>query len=154
MINNKNTVIKLVVLLCCILTGSACDKLLPGNKHGKADAVSLPARGTLLTVSEPEYFNDVVFHSTNPVLVLFYAAESVPSSPFRKTFQALVPCYSDTVVFAEVNLSENTVAELEQQYTVSAVPSLLLLDRSLERIRITGALSLASVTNLLDTLLQ
>ena len=116
--------------------------------------MSFPARGTLFTVTEPDYFNDVVFHSTNPVLVLFYSTESVPSIPFRKTFQELIPRYSDNVVFAEVNLSNKTVAELEQQYTVSTVPTLLLLDRSLERVRISRAMSQDSLTSLLDSVLQ
>ena len=146
--------IKLVLLACCILLCSACDKLLPDNDSGKAAPMSFPARGTLFTVTEPDYFNDVVFHSTNPVLVLFYSTESVPSIPFRKTFQELIPRYSDNVVFAEVNLSNKTVAELEQQYTVSTVPTLLLLDRSLERVRISRAMSQDSLTSLLDSVLQ
>jgi len=146
--------IKLALLACCIFLGTACDRLLPGKDGSDAAAISLPARGKLFTVTKPDYFNDVVFHSTNPVLVLFYAAESIPSVPFRKTFQELIPRYSNILVFAEVNLSDTTVAELEQQYTVSTVPSLLLLDRSLERVRVSGATSQESITSLLDTVLH
>lgn len=144
----------LAIPVGCILLVTACDKLFPPNEHDDTAAVSLPARGTVLTVTDPDYFNDVIFYSTNPVLVLFYAAESVPSIPFRKTFQELIPRYTENVVFAEVNLSDNAVASLEQQYTVPAVPSLLLLDQSLERVRITGNIKSESITAILDKVLQ
>jgi thioredoxin-like negative regulator of GroEL len=144
----------LAIPVCFAFLVTACDKLFPAKDNGGSAAVSLPARGTVLTVTDPDYFNDVVFYSTNPVLVLFYTEESVPSVSFRKTFQELIPRYTENVVFAEVNLSDNAVASLEQQYTVPAVPSLLLLDQSLEHVRITGNVTSESITPILDKVLQ
>ena len=127
--------IKYGAWILCILSLAGCG----GDVGNPAEnSISMPPAGSVLTITNPVYFNDLVFQSPIPIAACFYSEQSVPCRRAIDVFNAWSTACTAQVIFARINLDVPANAPLEQHYTVQVVPTLLLLYSSLERARVTG----------------
>ena len=136
-------------IIICVLLMAGC-----GGDAGKPakNAISIPPAGSVISVTDPEYFNNLVFQSPLPVVAWFYSDQSVPCRVASALFDSCAAECTNQVIFARINLDDHHNTMLEQQYTLQALPTLIVLHSSLERARVTGAISRDAMAGMLNSL--
>jgi thioredoxin 1/thioredoxin 2 len=93
----------------------------------------------------PKSFDEFIKSHEKPILADFWAPWCGPCKIMAPILQNLAHEWKDRVTIVKVNTEEKP--HLAQQFSITAIPTLILFQNGMEKHRIAGALQLAQLKN-------
>ena len=124
-----------------------CDKINLSKKSKKkiesngiiaAQLSKITNRFNIAEINSEKIFSLLVVKRAKPCAVLFYSNESAPCVHTKFFFADMSNNSSNDVLFAQVNLSDETIKRIGLKYNIFSVPSLVLFNNGEEFNRLVG----------------
>lgn len=124
-------------------------RCLPGLVLAVAAALAIgcairTSESSAITRVTRDNFQAVVIHSNKPVLLEFSSVDCGPCVAMEPHLEAVARRHGEDVVFAKVIVEQS--AAIAREYDISAVPTLMVIDRGEIRARREGYLEPSQLT--------
>lgn len=129
---------------CCAKNRVPTDKLAENPSCGQCHLALVPLAPIELN---EQNFSDFIRHSDLPILIDLWADWCGPCKMMAPHFQQVAQDYPQ-VVFAKINTEENP--RLSAAFNVRSIPTLVLMNKTDEIARISGALRSSELKQWLD----
>jgi thioredoxin 1 len=115
-----------------------------------SESAAAPTGASKATVVEitAENYEEEVLQSPVPVLIHFWAAWSGPSRVLAPTIEAIAKEYAGRVKVGAINVDDHP--DLADQWGVSGLPTLIVINQGNEQERIVGTTSKEAIGQMLD----
>lgn len=97
----------------------------------------------------PEAAEAILSDTQKPILADFWASWCAPCRMFSPIFEKASEKLGDEAIFVKINVDE--CEELAARFSVSSIPTIILIKNGKETARRVGALSLAELSELLNS---